>query len=113
LERVIGKEKFRLTVVQNILNLLLAQSGIDRHKNSPTPCCRVIEGKVFQIISRHDSNPVTSPHAFLAQANREAICQIKKPLESQSPVTVYESQSVRKNLGISPHRPIKGEIVIG
>jgi hypothetical protein len=110
---VIGKEKFRLAVVQNILDLHLAQSSIDGHKNSATPRCRVIEGKVFQIISRHNSNPVTSPDAFFPQASREAIYQIEKPLESQSPVIVYESQSIRKNLGISPHYPIKGEIVLG
>jgi hypothetical protein len=73
LEQVIGKEQFRLAVAQNVLDLLLAQPSIDRHKNSPTPRCRVIEGKVFQIISRHDSNPVTSPDAFFPQANREAI----------------------------------------
>lgn len=110
---MISKEKFRLAVVQNKLDLLLAQSSVDRHKNSPTPCCCVIEGKVFQIISRHDSNPVTSPEAFFLEANREAICQVKKALESQSPTIVYESQSIRKNLGISPHDPIKGEVVIG
>jgi hypothetical protein len=110
---VIGKEKFRLAVVQNILDLLLAQSRIDRHKDSATPCCCVIEGKVFQIIPRHDSNPVTSPDAFFPQANREAIYQIEKLLERESPVIVYESQSIRKNLGISPHNPIKSEIVIG